>query len=394
MATTVYLVRHAEAEGNVYRRCHGQYDSLLTTNGEKQLPFLAKRFENIPLDAIFASDLYRARKTAKAIADSKGLDVQVRSVLREINMGSWEDKTWAQLPDESPKLFRLWRECPWEAVPPGGENIMQAGSRMLEGVREIVRDSPNSTIAVVTHGSAIRGAICILLGYMPERLGEIEWGDNTCVTKVSFTDSEHAQIEYRNDLSHLPDKMQTFQSIGWKDTRGIPASEQLWFRPVDLQKESEREELIRFAKQKYQNAYGNTVKLQESVYLEDTQRMLMQDNHSVTFGILHGEPAALVRLNVCDISLPDTGMVGSFVLDSPHRGKGMSQQMLGQAISFYRARGKSKLCAYVAEQNSRALGFYKKFGFMQDGEMKDKNGQHLRMVKKIAVPPYTIQTDR
>ena len=28
--TTVYLIRHAEAEGNVYRRCHGQYDSLLT----------------------------------------------------------------------------------------------------------------------------------------------------------------------------------------------------------------------------------------------------------------------------------------------------------------------------------------------------------------------------
>ena len=28
--TTVYIIRHAEAEGNVYRRCHGQYDGLLT----------------------------------------------------------------------------------------------------------------------------------------------------------------------------------------------------------------------------------------------------------------------------------------------------------------------------------------------------------------------------
>ena len=30
MAATVYIIRHAEAEGNIYRRCHGLYDSLLT----------------------------------------------------------------------------------------------------------------------------------------------------------------------------------------------------------------------------------------------------------------------------------------------------------------------------------------------------------------------------
>ena len=52
--TTVYLIRHAEAEGNVYRRCHGQYDSLLTPRAYEQLPCLAKRFEGVPLDAVVA----------------------------------------------------------------------------------------------------------------------------------------------------------------------------------------------------------------------------------------------------------------------------------------------------------------------------------------------------
>ena len=28
--TTIYLIRHAEAEGNLYRRIHGWYDSLIT----------------------------------------------------------------------------------------------------------------------------------------------------------------------------------------------------------------------------------------------------------------------------------------------------------------------------------------------------------------------------
>ena len=41
MAATVYIIRHAEAEGNIYRRCHGLYDSLLTPRAYQQLPCLA-----------------------------------------------------------------------------------------------------------------------------------------------------------------------------------------------------------------------------------------------------------------------------------------------------------------------------------------------------------------
>lgn len=69
MRTTVYIIRHAEAEGNVYRRCHGQYNALLTTRAYKQLPYLAKRFENVPLTAVYSSDLFRARVTAQAVAE-------------------------------------------------------------------------------------------------------------------------------------------------------------------------------------------------------------------------------------------------------------------------------------------------------------------------------------
>ena len=49
--TTVYLVRHAEAEGNTYRRIHGQYNSLITQNGLRQIEALWARFEPIHIDA-------------------------------------------------------------------------------------------------------------------------------------------------------------------------------------------------------------------------------------------------------------------------------------------------------------------------------------------------------
>ena len=45
--TTVYIIRHAEAEGNLYRRVHGWYDSKLTEQGMMQVEALKKRFENV-----------------------------------------------------------------------------------------------------------------------------------------------------------------------------------------------------------------------------------------------------------------------------------------------------------------------------------------------------------
>ena len=50
--TKIYIIRHAEAEGNAYRRCHGQYDSLLTKKGEYQVGALSERFSRVPIDAV------------------------------------------------------------------------------------------------------------------------------------------------------------------------------------------------------------------------------------------------------------------------------------------------------------------------------------------------------
>ena len=38
--TRIYLVRHDQSEGNLYRRAHGRYDSLVTPQGYAQLEAL------------------------------------------------------------------------------------------------------------------------------------------------------------------------------------------------------------------------------------------------------------------------------------------------------------------------------------------------------------------
>ena len=55
--TRIYLVRHAEAEGNLYRIAQGQYNSILTDRGWRQVEALRRRFADIRIDAVYASDL-------------------------------------------------------------------------------------------------------------------------------------------------------------------------------------------------------------------------------------------------------------------------------------------------------------------------------------------------
>ena len=95
--TTIYLIRHAEAEGNLYRRIHGWYDALITDNGFAQIAALQRRFQDIHIDAVWSSDLYRTMTTARAVYVPKGLELHTDPGLREVHMGDWEDKPWGEV---------------------------------------------------------------------------------------------------------------------------------------------------------------------------------------------------------------------------------------------------------------------------------------------------------
>ena len=82
--TTIYLIRHAEAEGNLYRRIHGWYDALVTENGLRQIQALEQRFQGEHFDAVWSSDLYRTCTTARAVYEPRGLELRTDPELREL----------------------------------------------------------------------------------------------------------------------------------------------------------------------------------------------------------------------------------------------------------------------------------------------------------------------
>ena len=92
--TRIYLVRHAQAEGNLYRRAHGSYDSLVTPQVYAQIEALKKRFTDVSVDVVYSSPRYRARTTAAAIYMPKNIPMYVLNELHEVNCGPWEDRTW------------------------------------------------------------------------------------------------------------------------------------------------------------------------------------------------------------------------------------------------------------------------------------------------------------
>ncbi len=88
----------------------GRSNLGLSAEGRAQLPQLAERFRNIPLEAVYSSPLQRAVQTAEAVSHYHHLPIQTEEDLSEIYAGEWELKRFSDLPILYPEHWRLWCE--------------------------------------------------------------------------------------------------------------------------------------------------------------------------------------------------------------------------------------------------------------------------------------------
>lgn len=376
MSTIVYLIRHAEAEGNVYRRCHGQYNSLLTPRGLKQAQCLAERMKDVPLDAVYSSDLERARRTAQAVAEPHGLSVQTRAGMREIDMGKWEDIPWAGFAKFDKAAYDVWCDTPWLSHLEGGETIMQAGHRAYEELTRIAAENDGKSVAVVGHGTAIRGILTLANGLPDEKMMEVGWGDNTCIAKLIF-DGGSVTVEYQNDNSHVPQALSTFASLKWSGDKDVPVSPQLWYAPVDLSSDTERGAMLHLYGEMLRSMYG-AAEFGEGELLASAQAAQQVDPSAVTFGLLDDEVVALVMV---DLSQDDAGIVRAFSVTEEQRNRGFGPQLIGQAVSVSRRQGRRYLRMTMPE-GLRALDFYRAQGLAE----LHRDGDILTLQRDISVP--------
>lgn len=149
--TTLYLIRHGETPWNVVGRYQGQLDPPLTPKGRRQAEATAAELAPLGFEAIYSSDLARAKQTAQALVKKTGLPLRLDPRLREINQGQWQgvliDDIRARWPDE----IRGWEQDPWQHHPPGGETLQQVQARLFAAIDEIVAQHPQGPVAVFSH---------------------------------------------------------------------------------------------------------------------------------------------------------------------------------------------------------------------------------------------------
>jgi broad specificity phosphatase PhoE len=161
-ACRVVLVRHAAAEGQ--GRFLGQRDVPLSTAGRKQLPVLVRKLRPYAVDAIYCSDLTRARATAMALARRRAVSVALRPRLREMGFGRWEGLSWDDVAEQFPRLARQWLAGRSRPRVPGGESFAPFRARVTRELKRIVAANHGRSVVVVAHAGAIRVAIGAALG--------------------------------------------------------------------------------------------------------------------------------------------------------------------------------------------------------------------------------------
>jgi 2,3-bisphosphoglycerate-dependent phosphoglycerate mutase len=194
---TIYLIRHGETDWNQENRMQGQTDIGLNALGIKQAKSIANGLPST-IDAIVSSDLSRALDTARAIASTHAVTIEVDSSLREIHLGSWEGKTWQEI-----KANHLdSRGFPPSDAPHGGESLSAFFERSHKAFDSIVDRYRGRDVAIVTHGGVIKMILCSIRG-IPIEQREHLVVDNASITVITAAQEEHHFVIVRqNDTAH------------------------------------------------------------------------------------------------------------------------------------------------------------------------------------------------
>jgi broad specificity phosphatase PhoE len=160
--TEQLLVRHGETDWNREGRFQGHADPPLNDLGRAQAAELATALAGEEVAAVYSSPLERAFETAELLAAPRGLAAVPVEGLREIDVGSWQGLTRAEIEARFPREFRRWLDYGrgWN----DGETYEEMGERVVAALRELATRHEQERIMVVTHGGPIRAALALADG--------------------------------------------------------------------------------------------------------------------------------------------------------------------------------------------------------------------------------------
>jgi broad specificity phosphatase PhoE len=154
--TTILLARHGETDWNREGRFQGHADPPLNETGRAQAAELAAELAGIRFAAVYSSPLRRALETAELVAAAHGLGPVAIDALREVDVGSWQGLTRAEIGVRFPEQLSRWLDYAqgWE----DGESYEEMGRRVVSALLELASAHEGKRVLAVTHGGPIRAA--------------------------------------------------------------------------------------------------------------------------------------------------------------------------------------------------------------------------------------------
>ena len=350
--TSIYLIRHAEAEGNLYRRAQGQYNSNLTALGRRQVAALAERFRRIPIDALWASDLHRTQSTASAILKyHPNLTLHTTPALREVDVGTWEDRPWAEIARDAPEQMELFLTDPARWRIPGGEDYGALVRRMEQAVLDLAAAYPGKTLAAVSHAFVIRALLAKLLG-VPH--AQIPYGDNTAVSRLTVDDGR-ISVDFYNDSSHLEGTLRRRPRPGGMDDDAL-------FAPISLP--AEEALFSRCYSETWMASHGDLRGYSPVLYLHAAAQHSKADPRCLVKMLRSdGALAGVIELDPQRGAEEGAGWISLLYVQPELRSRRFGAQLMGHAVSYFRGLGRRTLRLHVSQTNEPALAFYKSMGF-------------------------------
>ena len=168
-----FFVRHgqnthqAEHPGIIYLWPDGNPPYALSELGKEQVRTAGEELKKEKIDAIFSSDIFRCRETAKMIAEMIGYDkekIVYDTRLRDLNWGDFGGKTKEEYLD----FYNNDKMNAFEKPTPNGESWNECQERMAKVFNEINENFENKNILIVSHGDPM----WLLIGYIKNMSNE------------------------------------------------------------------------------------------------------------------------------------------------------------------------------------------------------------------------------
>ena len=150
------LVRHCAVEQKYLGCYNGHIDIGLSEKGYKQAKELAKKLENENYDAVFCSDLIRAKESLKYFKNLK--NIIYTDKLREKSWGEDEGKSYDEICKNKNITYESFSQWIDEL---GGESINEFTKRINSFFFEYLLKAKYKNILIITHSGVIKTFLSI-----------------------------------------------------------------------------------------------------------------------------------------------------------------------------------------------------------------------------------------